>query len=280
MSEWIKWTAGAAGLAALAGAGVVGVRQWQFARQWRAMDTALGGLHADATFDAAVLADLPAPAQRYLRHALAEGAPLARSARIAMTGRMKPTPDAEFVDLTAEELLAPPVGFLWTAKLSMGPVLIRVRDHYYRGAGEVRVEPFGLVPIQRETGPDVTRSSRHRLAAEALWMPSALVPGPGVAWEAIDARRARATVTVDGEAIPLTLTVDDAGRLERLTMERYGDVNVPSWRPIPYGFAVEAEATFGGCTVPTRLRGGWWFGTDRYRPEAASTFTIQSIQYR
>lgn len=279
MKRWIKITAGA-GLATLAGASVLGVRQMQFLRQWRQTEVALQTLRTDAAFDPAMLDGLPGPAQRYFRHAIAEDTPLARTARIDMAGRMKPSPDAGFLDLAAEEVLAPPAGFQWTARFSMGPLPICVRDHYYRNDGAVRVEPLGLVPLQRSSGPEVTRSSRHRLAAEALWIPATLLPGPAVQWEAIDERRARVTMTIDDEAIPLTLTIDDDGRLQQFTMQRYGDVNVPTWQRIPYGFAVEEEATFGGYTIPSRLRGGWWFGTDRYRADQASSFTIRAISYR
>ena len=64
-----------------------------------------------------------------------------------------------------------------------------------------------------------------------------------------------------------------------LTMQRYGNVGVPRWQHIPYGFSMEEEATFGGYTIPSKIRGGWWFGTERYDPEAASTFEIVDAVY-
>ena len=39
------------------------------------------------------------------------------------------------------------------------------------------------------------------------------------------------------------------------------------WRALPFGGHLEGERTFGGLTVPTRVRGGWWFGDDRYDDE-------------
>lgn len=136
------------------------------------------------------------------------------------------------------------------------------------------------VPLVSAAGPDVTRSARHRLAIESVWLPSSLLPAENVRWEAIDDVRALVVVTIDGEPIPLTLTVDDAGRLPEVTMLRHGDVGVPAWQPVPYGVSVEAEASFGGYTVPTQVRGGWWHGSERYTPSDASVFRVRAARFR
>ena len=62
-------------------------------------------------------------------------------------------------------------------------------------------------------------------------------------------------------------------------MIRYGDVGVDTWQPIPYGFAVEDEQTFGGYTIPSLLHGGWWYGTDRYDAQGASRFRIHEASF-
>lgn len=222
---------------------------------------------------------LPPPARRYLQHAIAPGTPLARTVELVQRGSMLPKPGGARVELSAHEVLTPERGFVWRARLRMGPIPVRVVDHYLDGEGGVRVELFGGIPLQSESGADVARSSRGRTLGEALWVPSALLPGPNVAREAVDDDHACVTLTLDGEAVPLTLAVDADGHLRTLTMRRYGNVGVPDWQPLPYGFAIEREATFGGYTIPSRLRGGWWFGTDRYDPAAASTFEILDAHY-
>jgi hypothetical protein len=162
----------------------------------------------------------------------------------------------------------------------MGFLSVRVEDHYAAGKGAVNVWALGVLPVARARGPDVSRSARGRLAIEAIWLPSALLPGHGVSWEGISDDRARVTLTIDGEEIPLTLTVDEAGGLREATMLRHGDLGVDRWQPIPYGVEVEAEATFQGYTIPTRLRGGWWYGTDRYDPAGASVLRVLGASFR
>jgi hypothetical protein len=59
--------------------------------------------------------------------------------------------------------------------------------------------------------------------------------------------------------------VDDDGRPVELSMPRWGNLTDDGrYRHIPYGARIEEEGTFGGYTIPTRVTGGWWFGTDRY----------------
>jgi hypothetical protein len=262
----------------------LGIRQRLLVRRERVIERLLekpiGGEPAP-TFDPDMVAELPAPARRYLRHTIAEGTPLARSVRLTMQGRMRPSSDASPMALTIEQLLVPWHGFLWWAQVDSGPLMIRVTDHYAEEDGAVRVAALGgLVPMGTESGSDVTRSSRHRLAAESVWLPAAFLPAAGARWTAVDDQRARVTLTIDGEAIPLTLRVDEVGRLRELTMERHGNEGRTDWGPTPYGFAVEAESTFEGYTIPSQLRGGWWYGSEHYDEAGASEFTLTDATYR
>lgn len=268
-----KIAVGCTGIVAGAALGL-GMRRIRKEHRIAQLERALREEEAEATFSEALVEGLPAPARRYFLHAIQPGTPLARSVQLRISGRMRPREGAGLVDLTAQETLAPPRGFVWTARLKMGPVSLRVRDHYAHGEGAVTIHALGLVPVGRSTGPAVTRSSRHRLAGESVWLPPALLPGSGATWEAVDETHARVTLTVDGEPIALTLQVDEAGRLQEVTMARYGDVGVETWQLIPYGFAVEEEQTFDGYTIPSVLRGGWWYGTDRYDAAGASRFRI------
>lgn len=226
-----------------------------------------------------MLDGLPEPARRFFLHAIREGTPLARSVLLRQTARMKPAPERAYVDLTCSQRLTPGQGFVWWARAKMGPLPMTVTDHYFRDDGSVTVTVLGLVRVGNDTGPDVARSARGRLAAEALWCPSALLPGEGVRWEAVDERGARVIQRIDGEEVSVTIAVDAEGRVEETTMDRYGNVDRPDWGPTPYGFLVLEEVTFGGHTIPSRLRGGWWYGSDRYREADATEIVVLDAEF-
>jgi len=214
-------------------------------------------------FAPAMVADLPEAARRYLLHAIQPGTPLAHAVRLSMTGAMRLGPGLPWLPLTAQQVLAPPAGFLWEA--SVGAPLLRFvgGDSYANGQGRTAFRLWDLVPVVAARGPDVSRAARGRLAIESIWQPAALLPQRGAAWEAIDARTARATVTIDGEPIPLTLTVEEDGRLRSIAMARWGNLAPDGrYRPIPFGATILAEGTFEGYTIPARVEVRWWHGTD------------------
>lgn len=229
-------------------------------------------------FSADLVADQPEPVRRFFTHSIAPGTPLARSVQLKQTGSMQPRPGAARFDLTATETLAPPFGLVWQATTKIGPLPFWILDTHFEGAGRLRGTVLGI-PVMRASGTDVSRSSRHRVVAESLWIPPVLLPHRGVVWTAETDETIRARLVVDDEPIDVRLTLHPDGAVRELFMQRYGNVGTPDWAHIPYGYAVEAESVFGGYTIASKVRGGWWYGTDRYNPEGASVFNIQDARY-
>lgn len=223
------------------------------------------------------VAALPPPARRFLEHACGSRAPTASGVRLTMTGSV--TQAGRRLALRADEVLVPSHGFVWRARARIGPLAITVSDHYFQRSSRVEVRLLGLVPIGGESGPDTAASSRGRLAAESIWVPSMLTPRPGVRWTAVDDDCAQVHLAIDGSEECLTLCVDSTGRLKALRMRRWGNVGVPAHAALPYGFACADEGEFGGYKIPTRLEGGWWFGTDRYRADEASRFVVTGAMF-
>ena len=249
----------------------------------RRQDAIADAIRADPStesFDESMVQDLPAVAKRYFGHAIRPGTPLARSVWLAQSASMRPSENGARLELRAEQWLTAGQGFLWAATTKIGPLPFTVVDHYAEREGAVQVRALGIVPIETATGYDVTRSSRHRLAAESVWLPASLLPRTGARWIETAPNAARVTIAVDEDVIELNLSVGDDGSLRSVSLERHGDVGVESWQSIPYGFDVEAEGTFGGFTIPTRVRGGWWYGTDRYDPDDAAVFVVSSADFR
>lgn len=136
-------------------------------------------------FDPIMVADLPDPARRFFTFSITRGTPLLTVAEITMAGRFglgtKDTP--RYQAMQAQQILAVPQGFVWTMRTRSGlPLSGSDAAHWSR----FRI--LGMIPVARLGGTtDHTRSAFGRQVAEALfWTPAALLPGPGVAWQAID----------------------------------------------------------------------------------------------
>ncbi len=231
----------------------------------------------DEVFDPGSVTDLPEPARRMLVRAIPPGAPLAGRVMLDLEGEV--TAMGRRMGLTARELLVPGRGFVWEARAAIGPLWLRVRDDYLDGDGAVDVRLLGVVPLGHESGQDVSMSSRGRLAAESFWVPTTLLPRSGARWSPVDDHRATVTLSVDGHEESVTFRVDDDGALTEISMRRWGDVQVREHQRLPYGFRVLEESRFEGFTIATTLRGGWWYGTDRYRPDDASAFEVRRARY-
>jgi len=212
-----------------------------------------------AAFSPRMVADLPPVAQRYLLHAIKPETPLAERVEIGMSGEIKPA--GSWLPFKAKQTLARGRGFVWRAKAKQGFVSMEVTDHYAAGGARVQVALFGLLPLVNASGPDIAKSAAGRLLGESVWLPAAFLPQNGAAWEEVDSSNAKVTLAVNDLATTLTLTVDGEGRLREVVFLRWNDTEKAF---VPFGVAVEEERTFGGYTIPSKLRAGWWYGTERY----------------
>lgn len=59
------------------------------------------------------------------------------------------------------------------------------------------------------------------------------------------------------------LRAGDDGQLLEVMVNRWGNPGGGPFRRCPFGVSVQAEAAFGGITIPARFTAGWWHGTSR-----------------
>ena len=243
---------------------------------WRAADrrtdarawAALAGLPADpATFDPAIVADLPEPARRYFLYTIAPGTPLRSTARIEMGGEIgMGTKDAPgYRPMRARQILSVPSGFVWQLDAGM----IAGSDGMTPETSWTRFRLAGLLPVVRVGGdPDHFRSAFGRTVAEGtFWTPAAFLPGPGIRWEAVDADIARVTVTAHGLEQAVEITVAADGRPLRVVMPRWSNANPEKeWRLQPFGGDLADFRAFEGYRLPTTVDGGNLIGTADYFP--------------
>ena len=124
---------------------------------------------------------------------------------------------------------------------------------------------LGLVRVVHADGPDVSRSAAGRVVAEAVWVPTALLPRFGVTWTAADPHHITASYRLDEADIDLQYTLGDDARVRSVVFDRWDDPdNTGTWGHHPSGFEVTGFSTFDGVTIPSARRAGWFYGTDRW----------------
>jgi hypothetical protein len=236
---------------------------------------------AQGRFDLKQLDGLPDSARRFLAHAISPGATLASSVQLQMAGSIRLKPEASGCP-------SRPAGFSPRRGASSGVpssgrgcCALRGSDHYAAESGAVDFWLWGVIPLVRASGPDISRSGRGRLAAESCWLPSSLLPGGQVRWRAVDDETAEAVLDLDGEQIGVRFTVDGDGRLTGVQTQRWGDqTDDRTFALIPFGGHLKEERRFGDYTIPTQVSIGWWYGTERYACHEFFRATVHSAEFR
>ncbi|SEG99859.1 hypothetical protein SAMN05444920_114135 [Nonomuraea solani] len=219
---------------------------------------------------------LPESARRWVLRAIAPGTPLLRGVVLTTRGTIRLN---AWRDFHATQVLVPLEGFVWTAATRRGMLPVRGFDRYRAGTGETRWRALDTFPVMSGTGPDVSRSAAGRLACELVLAPAAALD-PRVRWKGLDDRQALASVPVGGEDHDVLLVVDEDGRLESVTVSRWGAPDGGPYQWQSFGVVCEGEAAFDGFTIPEGVRGGWWPGTPRWEQGEFIRFVVGDAVYR
>jgi hypothetical protein len=236
----------------------------------------------ELVFSSDKLDRLPATAKRYLEHAIAPGTKIASAVRLKMHGEIKLK---KWIPFTAEQVICWEHGLIWSATAWMNGFLPIVgSDRVIDGIGAMQWKILGLFPVMTASGADITRSAIGRLQSESMWLPSVLC-GDEVSWISTElsdlASSLHSSFVVQSKRAELDFTIDQTGRLKTFKLPRWGNPDVTEFRDVDFGGILEEEGTFCGYTIPTRLRVGWYFGSERYESEGEFfRCTIDDAIYR
>ena len=260
---------------------LVALRAWRWTdtRACRAAWAGLAGHQpvAPPVFDPAMISELPAPAQRFFRFAIAPGTPLYRVAEICMQGEFSLGDKAKpgYMPMRAQQILAAPHGFIWRVRAGKA-IWFSGSDGANEGSSWSRFWLLGILPVARAgNNEDHARASFGRYVAEAVfWTPAALLPGEGIRWDTVDESTARVTVTHRGMEQAVDVFVDADGRPEKVVFQRWSNANpAKKFQLQPFGGYLSDYKEFGGFRLPTRVEAGHSFATDDYFPFFKATVT-------
>jgi hypothetical protein len=216
---------------------------------------------APVGFEPELTAALPEPARRWLSHSVSPGTPLARAAIVEMEGHIR---IGRWLPFRAVQLHAPPQGYVWAARARLGPISVSGFDRYDGARGEMRWRLLGMIPVMTARGLDVDRSAAGRVALDALLVPTAFLD-EAVTWrEGPSSDAAVAEWRVGAESFVLELRIGANGALQSVVMNRWANPNGLPWGEYPCGGTLADETDFGGVRLATKMRAGYFFGTDRW----------------
>ena len=224
-----------------------------------------------SAFEPAMVEGLPEPARRYFLFTIKPGTVLSDVAEVEMGGSIslgtREQPNA--MPMRAQQILAAPRGFVWKLRAGQGAMHISGSDGISARQSWTRFWLFGTIPVVRAGGnSDHLRSAFGRVVAESVFfVPAALLPRDGITWETVSDDVARVTVFHDGMTQAVDVTVAEDGRPTMVVINRWSNANpAKTYQLQPFGGYLSEFRDFGGYTLPTRVEGGNFIGTEEYFP--------------
>lgn len=214
---------------------------------WRAPAAVRG---SGQWFVPALTEGLPLAARRWIAHAVAENTPLTRSVRLEMSGRIRL---GSWRPFTAVQLLVPATGSSGLRPPRLGLCRCPGYDRLTAGSGEMRWRAGGILPYPL---PADVMSAPARPVAWLARASSYLLPSPsrsGPATRTLPRPRGQWLAT----RTPCIWTSPTPERCAGCGMHRWGNPEGREFARYPFTVTVEAERTFGGMTIASRIRAGW-----------------------
>lgn len=221
---------------------------------------------------------LPPPVQRYLTKALAGQSRAVRSVHLRHGGVFRPSLSGAWLPIRGEQFFsADPPAFVWWGRVRMAPgIWIEARDRSVDGVGNMLVMMESTVTIANSSGPELDQGALLRLLGEMAWFPTAFLDDRYVRWSAIDDRRARATLQVNGRSVSGDFVFGADDLPAAFAAERYRDVGAGRSVLTPFVGRISDFRRVDGMLAPHRVVGAWI--VDGQEMEYAS-FEVQELEY-
>lgn len=261
---WIKLFAIAiiATGATLALALIYGTHRWEAGTaELRSMlEAARAQTHPDRV-DFRELEDLPPIVQRYFTTVLKDGQSVVAAVNIEHSGtfNMGETTGQWKPFTSTQRVITHRRGFDWDGRITLFPGLsVHVHDAYVAGEGMLRATLFGLIPLADLRGTDeLARGELMRFMAEAAWYPTALLPGQGVHWEAVDDSSARATLTDGVITVSMLFSFTKDGLIDTVHANARGRMMGSEMITTPWQGRFWNYATQGDMLIPIEGEVAW-----------------------
>jgi len=204
-----------------------------------------------------MLADLPAPVQRYMSFTGVLGKPWTESVALKYSGKFRQGLDRPWMPMTAKQVytISPP-SFLWDARFKViGLPLLHALDEYRSGKGHMYAKLAELITVVDVRGEQLDQGSMLRYLSEMIWFPTAFL-GENITWQAVDEQSADVQLDDAGKSVSGRLFFDDDGRPTNFTAMRYreteGDFSLDPWSTPITGYGQLA-----GLHLPTQGHAVW-----------------------
>jgi hypothetical protein len=208
--------------------------------------------------------DLPPQVARFLQRSLPLELQSPHSVRITQRGRMWLKPRGRSLRFEASgSFEIARVAFSWQARFSFaGPLALSVVDEYVDGAGRLEAPLLGL-PVQRQSGREVTRGEVLRYLAELPWAPYAMGRNPELEWRELDADAVEVAAHVGRDHLAVRFDFEGAS-IVRASSEMRALRERGEWVQRPWTGEYSSYEILGGMRLPCEAEVSWELASGRF----------------
>ncbi|MEU5697212.1 DUF6544 family protein [Actinosynnema sp. NPDC020468] len=197
------------------------------------------------------IADLPAPARRYLEFAGVVGRPRDVAFEATLMGWFRLRPERRWTTCHVEQRTdAATVTRDFRMRLALAHLIpVQATDTYRDGRGRMTARVLGLFPVADGEGPEFDSGELVALLDDALLLAPSMLLAMPVEWTAVDDDTFDVTLTDGGVSVTGRVTVDARGAVRDFTSR-------DRWASLPEGVVATPWSTpvDGWILVRGRLR--------------------------
>ena len=214
------------------------------------------------------IAHLPAPVQKYLRYTGAIGKEKPHNFRAVFKGQFKPSPDSEYLDVTAIQYnFFDPPSRLFFMESSMYGVPIEGLHRYVGSTASMQIKIASLLEVVNARGPEMNRSETVTLFNDMCFLAPAALIDKNIEWQLIDSTTVKATYTNRGNTIKATLFFNEDGELINFSSDdRSASADGKKYINYRWTTPLQDYQDFEGRKLPSRGKAVW------HKPEGEYTY--------
>jgi hypothetical protein len=205
-----------------------------------------------------MLQKLPDPVKRYLKYTGVVGKPIVQTVRLKQVGKIRKDATQPWMNFEAKQYYSiNPPNFVWVAYMKFfGLPLIRVRDYYIEGRGNILVKALSLFTVADSGGDKMGQGAMMRYLNEMMWFPSAFL-GKNIFFESIDTSSAKVTLNDMGKSVTAIMYFDEEGKLINFIAPRYRDMGNNKFELENWSTPIRGYGEFEGLRLPIKGVGVW-----------------------
>lgn len=201
---------------------------------------------------------LPLPVQKWLKRSKIIGKQKVHSVRLKQKGFFKTKQDQDWMPFRAEQYYTTDEPqFLWYTTMKPSYLLmIKGRDIFYEGHGNMLIKLFSLIKVADAKGKEIDQGTLVRYLNEIMWFPSAAL-NDYISWEAIDQKSARATIEYKGVEASAVFYFNEDGDIINFIAKRYMDLGEGRYKKEDWATPLDEYKEFNGVRLPVKGKGIW-----------------------